>query len=94
MNCYDCKHIRSLPGDCHKRCAHPSLPKLDPFVEVMAIFASVQRTPPQAMDGGPMNVKLNPLGVARGWCNFPWNFDPTWIVSCDGYEVTAKEVVQ
>ena len=21
-----------------------------------------------------------------GWFNYPWNFDPTWLLECDGYE--------
>lgn len=25
-------------------------------------------------------------GIKRGWFNWPINFDPTWLVSCDGFQ--------
>lgn len=25
-------------------------------------------------------------GVAHGWFNWPWNFDPVWLVACEGFE--------
>lgn len=30
-------------------------------------------------------VEGNPIGVRRGWFAYPLNFDPTWLVSCDGF---------
>jgi hypothetical protein len=27
----------------------------------------------------------NPVGIRGGWFNWPWNFDPTWLVSCDSF---------
>ena len=31
-------------------------------------------------------VKGNKNGIQNGWFNHPNNFDPTWLVSCDGFE--------
>lgn len=87
-NCYDCKHRRGLPGDAHSRCAHPVVGESeDPFAEMMAIFASVGRVAPtQDKRAAQLNVTGNPMGIRRGWFNWPFNFDPTWLVSCDGFE--------
>lgn len=30
-------------------------------------------------------VEANPHGVKNGWFMWPLNFDPAWMVSCDGY---------
>ncbi len=28
-------------------------------------------------------------GIRAGWFMWPFNFDPTWLVSCDGYQPKA-----
>lgn len=25
-------------------------------------------------------------GIAHGWFNHPYNFDPTWLLTCDGFK--------
>lgn len=60
-NCYDCKHSRELPGDCHLGCANLSA-----------------------------NVKGHEHGKRMGWFLWPFNFDPTWLISCDGFEKKDK----
>lgn len=32
------------------------------------------------------NVVGHSRGIQGGWFNHPWNFDPTWLVSCDGFK--------
>jgi hypothetical protein len=32
------------------------------------------------------NVAGNAHGIRRGWFMHPWNFDPVWLVRCDGFE--------
>ena len=39
---------------------------------------------------GEASVKGHPHGVRSGWFFWPLNFDPVWLVSCDGFE-TKKE---
>jgi len=86
FDCYSCKHCGEVPGSCHKRCNHPSIPKADPLTEVMAIFASVRRVPPVIGIVEELNIKGDPHGISHGWFNWPFNFDPVWLVNCDGYE--------
>ena len=33
-----------------------------------------------------LNVVGHPRGIAKGWFNWPWNFDPVWLENCDGWE--------
>ena len=30
-------------------------------------------------------------GIKNGWFFHPWNFDPTWLVSCNGFQEKQKE---
>ena len=92
FDCYTCKHRGSVPGSAHSRCNHPSLKSLEdkPLLAVMATFASVGRVPPIAVTSKELNIKGDPHGIRKGWFNFPWNFDPVWLLNCDGYE--AREV--
>ncbi len=86
-DCYKCKHRGTLPGSTHSRCSHPTTASTssDPLVEMLAIFASVGRVAPIQADTG-LNVKGDPRGIRNGWFNWPFNFDPTWLLQCDGFE--------
>jgi len=35
-------------------------------------------------------VKGDAYGMRKGWFLWPLNFDPTWLVSCDGFEPKAR----
>lgn len=39
-----------------------------------------------------LHVVGSPHGIANGWFAHPWNYDPTWLVSCDGF--TSREGAQ
>jgi hypothetical protein len=32
------------------------------------------------------NVKGHQVGINGGWFMWPINFDPTWLLECDGFE--------
>lgn len=34
----------------------------------------------------PSRVTANPYGIKSGWFFYPFNFDPVWLTSCEGYE--------
>lgn len=36
-----------------------------------------------------LNIKGHPQGIRSGWFNWPYNFDPTWLVNCDGFKETS-----
>jgi len=78
-NCYECVHRRNVPGDAHSRCVHPEASGAD---EVMAILQML------GMGGvSQSNLKVvgNPHGIMSGWFMHPINFDPAWLVSCNGF---------
>ena len=37
-----------------------------------------------------LNIKGDPHGVRCGWFMWPMNFDPIWLLNCDGFK--QKEV--
>lgn len=86
-NCYKCKHRGTLPGSVHSKCNHPKVAQGtdDPLMNILATFASAGRMLPVQLETD-LNVEGDPHGIAEGWFNWPWNFDPAWLVSCDGFE--------
>jgi len=94
-DCWTCEHRKEVPGSAHSACAHPSIGERPPLEKVMAIFASpytrrtrrhiVGRAPPIVGTTPELNIVGDPHGIARGWFNWPHNFDPLWLENCDGY---------
>lgn len=33
-----------------------------------------------------VEVTGNPHGIKNGWFNWPYNFDPVWLETCNGFE--------
>jgi hypothetical protein len=98
-NCYDCKFRGTVPGSAHSSCHHPLIEKLTegdelPMLKLMSFFASVQRSPPQVANHHQLNIKGAEHGIASGWFNWPWNYDPLWLENCDGFEAKPKEEVK
>lgn len=85
-NCYNCKYRSTIPGDCHSRCKHPSLKPIedDPIAEILSI-AGKQAGGLGVLVKNECNVKGNEHGIKNGWFNWPFNFDPTWLIKCDGF---------
>lgn len=36
-------------------------------------------------------VKGDALGIRRGWFLWPLNFDPVWMLECDGFSADPKD---
>jgi hypothetical protein len=36
-------------------------------------------------------VEGNPRGITNGWFMWPLNFDPTWLISCDGFSDNPED---
>lgn len=89
MECWNCVHHATMPGSCHLQCRHPKCGQdlANPLSNIMAIFASVGRVQPRiSMAAIELGIEINPTGIKGGWANWPWNFDPRWIETCNGYE--------
>ena len=87
-NCYDCKFRNPVLGSAHSCCGHPSAGGKDALGRIMAIFAGVGRAAPTVDVAGAkrLNIEASPHGVCRGWFNWPYDYDPTWLLRCDGFE--------
>ena len=93
-NCYQCIYRGEVPGSAHSCCEHPQVSGgNDPLIGALAILASVGRIGPVVDQGGAeaLNIRANPHGIRRGWFNWPYNFDPTWLESCDGFTPRAEK---
>lgn len=33
-----------------------------------------------------IHVEGDNYGIAKGWFSWPFNFDPVWLIACDGFE--------
>ena len=82
-DCYTCKHRGSVPGDEHSCCRHPLLKELDsnPFGALIDALDGKANEAAQEL-----KIQGHPTGIKKGWFMWPANFDPTWLISCDGYE--------
>lgn len=87
-NCYECKHRQDIMGDAHSRCVHPTVKETmgDPMAQVLALLGSVGRTYPVRVAIGGISVTGNKHGIQHGWFAWPFNFDPLWLETCDGWE--------
>jgi len=85
-NCYNCKWRGTIPGDAHFRCLHPEV-KIDdnPIGALMDMLGGKAN---QAIK--KLHITGNPAGIRRGWFHWPANFDPVWLLTCDGFEKKEK----
>lgn len=91
-DCYKCKWRGDVAGDAHSCCNHPSNARLnaDPLGQLLGILAGAGRVAAPVIGGTKLKIKANPHGVKMGWFTFPYNFDPTWLQECDGFEKKEK----
>jgi len=74
-DCYKCKHREVSFWSCHSRCAHPQAPKN--FAEA-------------ASRDNALNIQGSAHGFVNGWFCWPEDFDPVWLLQCNGFD--PKEV--
>ena len=87
--CYECKHRRELPGNCHIACGAAFDASNDPLAALFQIFGSVGRTP---LPPANKDVSFSP-GIPRTWpgCGvWPSCYDESIVKSCDGFEAKEK----
>ena len=75
-DCYKCKYREKIPGDAHSRCVYPGND-----TDIFSFFASGN-----IENIKKLNIKGHLTGVERGCFMWPVNFDPTWLLNCDGYK--------
>jgi hypothetical protein len=85
-NCYTCIHRGSVPGDAHSCCKHPDSGNSGGGNDMMSGIINMLSSKPV---DNKLNIQAHEHGIRNGWFMYPWNFDPSWLISCDGH--TAKE---
>jgi len=91
-NCYKCSHRGEALGSCHSSCKHPDSGSGDAGGNIFAILASVGRCAPVGNHDGikKLNISFHLQGIRHGWFNWPYNFDPVWLLTCDGFKAKAE----
>jgi len=94
-DCYKCKWRRDIPGDAHSRCAHPILERIVLKEHFLVRMVIMMGFPASAFSGVDImeaaGVKAEPHGVRNGWFNWPYNFDPVWLLECRLYEEVEED---
>ena len=83
-NCYECQYRGTVVGDAHSCCRHPdALGNEDAFDAFMSTAGGLMG---KTGDAEKLGIKGHPQGIRSGWFLWPTNFDPTWLMSCNGFE--------
>jgi len=93
-DCYKCQYRREIPGNAHTRCAHPQAggdKERNPLLEIMGILAGAYRAIPFSINNDKLGIKGNLRGIRNGWFIWPFNFDPVWLESCNGFSPKEKK---
>lgn len=86
--------ISGVPGNAHSACGHLKVAGAsdDPLDCLLAVFAGDGRADPIiSKAASELGIKGNKHGILKGWFNWPWNFDPTWLENCNGFEETDND---
>lgn len=85
-NCYACRYRRNLPGDTHSSCVHPATGNTgdNMLVGIVMMLNDFQAGKPPA-GSRELGITANPHGVRSGWFYWPYNYDPTWLLTCNGF---------
>lgn len=78
-DCYKCEYRGGVPGDTHSCCRYPG--------NDTNIFAFFEKC--NLLNMVKLNIRAETHGVRNGWFFWPVNFDPVWLINCDGF--TQKE---
>lgn len=75
-NCYNCKYRRNIPGDAHSCCAYPG----NDSNMFTGLFSKENQK-----NARKLNIEVDQHGIEMGWFLWPVNFDPVWLIRCDGF---------
>ena len=82
VNCYECKFRGTIPGDAHSRCNHPKVKQdSNPFGAMVDALSGKNNDAAKEL-----KIVGDPRGIKKGWFLWPANFDPVWLLSCEGIE--------
>jgi len=86
-DCYKCEYRESIPGDAHSCCNHPLVKQDDNMFG--ALVEMLQGKNIEASK--KLGIKGHSTGIKRGWFMWPANFDPIWLLECNGYSEKKEQ---
>ena len=90
-NCYTCKYRKDVgPGEVHSRCIHPTT-EVSKDDDIDTLIGMLGGRMPTRTATNEIGVTGSQHGINRGWFMWPFNFDPVWLLTCNGH--TEKEEV-
>lgn len=84
-NCYQCIHRRNLLGNTHSKCVHPTALVIRQAVGELVIGLA-EFFPGKPVLADKLGITAHQHGIDKGWFAWPANFDPTWLLTCNGFE--------
>ena len=88
-NCYKCQYRADIPGNAHSMCIHPET-KLSKNSNTFSVMMNGV-VGKYAATVKKLGIVGHPTGIKRGWFLWPANFDPVWLLNCDGFLVAERE---
>jgi len=79
--CYKCEYRGRVPGDAHSCCRYPGNE-----TDMFDMFSK------KNVDNAfKLDIKADPRGIKGGWFIWPVNFDPVWLLNCNGFKEIKKK---
>ncbi len=84
-DCYKCAYRGGIPGSAHSKClaAITENCALSSLVSMLAGGRAGNITDSRT---NPQGVTGNEHGKRSGWFNWPFNFDPVWLETCNAFK--------
>jgi len=73
--CYQCKHRGNVAGSRHSSCQYPGNE-----TDLFAIFNEANK-----INARKLQIQAHKHGILNGWFMWPIDFDPVWLLNCDGF---------
>ena len=90
-DCYLCRHRGTIPGSSHSCCNHPGNVMTD-HGRVLNMLGGDTAAAVSLIHAPLSEIKVvgHDRAVSKGWFNWPYNFDPRWLLECSGFEMSRS----
>jgi hypothetical protein len=86
-NCYLCVYRGTIPGDEHSTCNHPGSGfDADNPISSLFMLLGKRMGPVPIPETELIHITGYQHGIDNSLFNWPFNFDPIWLTSCDGFK--------
>lgn len=82
-DCYKCRWRGVLSFSCHSKCQHPKAQQ--GHDDLSSTLRTILGSKHPSVEN-KLGVRGKSHGIKHGWFAWPHNFDPVWLLSCNGFE--------